>query len=301
MTSELEAACARAFSFFCSVGEPSLDLLLRRIAWEFLSIAPDGLAELAIVWRDRQGALVMASGSETPVVPREIVQGLVAQHEDRAERISVRDHALDRMSFMAAAPRSSVTVRFPMDGLLSSSGQGFIWIGLRAVASSALVRNAESMSGFLGDWFGSYAAAIEAVLKKSSQAASLIERERELLSVLHDVRAPLAAIKCALLDRSGTLGRQSGSVAAIDPDLLADHIAYMEAVVSTVDPARKTAKDFKSFSCDPVAVARSTVDRNRLMAADVPGSLIVESDLYGVRARIPAVELERLLTNVIGH
>jgi len=290
------SACARALTFFSTHREPTVIVLLRRIAWELLYLAPEGTADLAIIMRAPEGPLVVGHAREHMALPIDILKGLVFEHERRESVFLVKDHALDGASFVDAAPRSSVLCRLSVPSGVSPRRECFLWLGLYAVAHARVVEEVQEIAQQLGLWFDQYEGVISAVIGHATRLSSLEEKERELAAILHDVRAPVGGLKYLLTELSSGGIEQSWAATGIRHEL-----AYMENLLATISPAQGENGRFQLEICDADQVVRRVVDRCMVEGCREGLDIVVESSARCVSARIPDVELERVLSNILGN
>jgi signal transduction histidine kinase/ActR/RegA family two-component response regulator len=296
MSKGCAVACARALAFFAVQREPSVLMLLRRIAWELLYLAPEGTADLALVVRSSDGRLMVGNAREHMALPSDTLKGLVLEHERRESILMVKDHALDGASFIDAAPRSSVSCRIVTPIGLSARRECFLWVGLYAVAHSRIVEEVREISSELAGWFEQYEGVVSAIISTSSRVADLEEKERELAAVLHDVRAPVGGLKYLLTQFPLSAESDATIISSVSQEL-----SYMENLLASLSPAQVDRSRFHLGVCNADDVVRRVVARCRSEGTREGVSIVVDSALRGIGARIPDIELERVLSNILGN
>lgn len=296
MSKGCSIACARALGFFAVQREPSVLTLLRRIAWELLYLAPEGTADLALVVRSPDGRLTIGNAREHMALPSDTLKGLVLEHERRESVVMVKDHALDGASFIDAAPRSSVSCRIVVPIGISTRRECFLWIGLYAVAHSRIVEEIREISSDLSEWFEQYEGVVTAIIGMSSRVADLEEKERELAAVLHDVRAPVGGLKYLLTQFPIAAEKDTAIRTSVSQEL-----SYMESLLASLSPAQVERSRFHLGVCNADEVVRRVVARCTSEGAQERGAVVVDSALRGISARIPDIELERILSNILGN
>ncbi len=294
MSKGCAVACARALAFFAAQREPSVLMLLRRIAWELLYLAPEGTADLALVVRSSDDRLVVGNAREHMALPPDTLKGLVLEHERRESVLMVKDHALDGARFIDAAPRSSVLCRVPVPVGISARRECFLWVGLYAVAHSRIVEEVREMSSELAAWFEHYEGVVSAIIGASTRVVTLEESERELSTVLHDVRAPIGGLKYLLTQLPDGMETDTGILTSVSQEL-----SYMESLLASLSPARAERSRFHLGVCNSDEVVRRVAARCRSEGMRAGVSIVVDSVCQGVGARIPDIELERVLSNIL--
>jgi CheY-like chemotaxis protein/two-component sensor histidine kinase len=137
---------------------------------------------------------------------------------------------------------------------------------------------------------------IWAVIDHATRLSSLEEKERELAAILHDVRAPVGGLKYLLTELSSGGVEQAWAAAGIRHEL-----AYMENLLATISPAQGENGRFQLEHCDVDQVVRRVVDRCMVEGSREGLEIVVESSVSGISARVPDVELERVLSNILGN
>jgi signal transduction histidine kinase/CheY-like chemotaxis protein len=229
-------------------------------------------------------------------LPSDTLKGLVLEHERREGVLMVKDHALDGASFIDAAPRSSVSCRIATPTGISARRECFLWVGLYAVAHSRIVEEVREVASDLATWFEQYEGIVSAILGASSRIAELEERERELAAVLHDVRAPVGGLKYLLTQFPAAAESDAAIRSSVSQEL-----SYMGSLLASLSPAQVERDRFHLGVCDAEEVVKRVVARSRAEGTQEGVSIVVDSALRGVGARIPDIEFERILSNILGN
>jgi signal transduction histidine kinase/CheY-like chemotaxis protein len=293
---DISGACARALTYVAEQSNATLHIFLARCAWELLYCAPEGTADIALALRNEEGRIVVGHAREQRALPLESLKGLVGEHERRATQVFVKDHALDCSSYAAAAPRSSLSLRFAAPRRIAPRGECFMWMGLFAVANPKIVSEGRGMSEEITRWLSHNEGLLLRIFQSCIQVREMEVRERELLALLHDVRAPLGAIKYLLHEA----GSPSGSEHMLRGSVV-DTLVYVESLLASVNPGQAVPFERVDDQCNLVEVVRRVV--SRVQIGDGPERVVLElsdPDLSAV-GRIPALELERVVGNILGN
>jgi signal transduction histidine kinase/CheY-like chemotaxis protein len=296
MSNRYAVACARALAFFGKQRDPSLLVLLRRIAWELLYLAPEGTADLALVVRNPDSRMIIGHAREHTALPPDTLKGLVLEHERRESVLLVKDHALDGASFVDAAPRSSVLCRLRAPLGISPRRECFLWLGLYAVAHPRLIQEARDMEHELTDWFEDYEGVVASIVQSATRITALEEKERELAAVLHDVRAPVGSLKYLLREISKA-DKNDDDIAST----VSDELSYMESLLTSLSPSHVERARIQLMGCNVDEVVGRVVHRCAADGLREGVSISLNGALEGVGARIPDIEFERVLSNIIGN
>jgi two-component system sensor histidine kinase EvgS len=163
-----------------------------------------------------------------------------------------------------------------------------LWFGLPGGASPEAVAEAEAMGRELSQWFEWYGPVIAASLRNASEKSATQTRVVEMLSVLHDARAPLAVVRYLLSNE----GLGSG-----DQRLVEKELEYLERLLGECAPLASVAHE---ESCDVREVVRRVYVRYQ---REESGHAVVrfEDGYDPIHAKISDLDLERIVTNILGN
>ena len=286
MSAAFHAAFGRALSHVAERGcVPMLEPLLAQAAWELQSLVAAQCLDLAIVIRPRDGAPLVGRSSEVPPLPTASVIGLIAEAGADGAAVKVRDHAIDSARLVSAGCRSSVLVRLSLPDAARSGGDGWLWLGLVCAAAASHVDLAREAARAFGEWLAASWGALRAVEGARTELSELSRQLREATAVAHDARAPLGAMKLLL----------SGSATSpADQELLRAQFSYVSALLERLSP-QALAQARPSFEDADVCEVM------RRVAARAGAQLSLTTADAGVWCRMPELELERVLSNLVGN
>jgi CheY-like chemotaxis protein/anti-sigma regulatory factor (Ser/Thr protein kinase) len=167
---------------------------------------------------------------------------------------------------------------------------------LYAVAHARLVEEARKIAQELGTWFEEYEGVVSAIIQNASRVSDLEEKERELAAVLHDVRAPVGGLKYLLTELSSGNVQDSTIVSSVSQEL-----SYMESLLASLSPAQVERSRFHLGLCNADEVVRRVANRCRAEGKREGVSVVIDSAARGISARIPDIEFERILSNILGN
>jgi signal transduction histidine kinase/ActR/RegA family two-component response regulator len=283
------AALGRAFALWCESDQFDFEKLIHRIAWELQHFVSAEGSAVAIVVRMRSGRVFVGKSFESNVLPIETLLGLVAESDGESLACRVWDHALDGVRFIDSRFRSSILAKAPVPASFMTSRDLVLWYGTSGVASQAAIERAASMAEALVTWFETYAPAIDALQGIETSQKELQKAFSNLQGVLHDARAPVGILKYALRKKEGEAPHSS---------VIEDELTYLEEVL------RRGAPQFSKESGPPGSEVAQILRRvqRRFQEQDAKGPEIsVSSDYESIKAKIPEVDLERVVTNLVGN
>lgn len=139
----------------------------------------------------------------------------------------------------------------------------------------------------VGEWFGTYAPAIEGVARGDHEREEAREEASMLRGIFHDARAPLGLLKYAVCNRDSTG----------EAELIGQELKYLEQLLSQAAPMQSTPGN-------EVADVRRILNRvrRRFQNSGASAPEIVMSVEYGVSsAKMREVDLERVVSNLVGN
>lgn len=282
---EVAKACGRAFARWCDSERRGLDLLFSRIAGELRHVAPADVVSLAIVARTREERAFMGESGPSAALPVDTLLGLIIQLKQ--DRVRVWDHAIDTVRFVDARFRASVVANVWMTPASIALNSMALWFGTRMAPSQESLSRIVALVEEVGEWFGTYAPAIDGVARGDRERDEAREEASMLRGILHDARAPLGLLKYSISNRE-SIG---------ESELLGQEVKYLEQLLSQAAP-------MQSAPSNEVADVRRILNRVRRRFQNLGASApeIVMSVEYGVTsAKMREVDLERVVSNIVGN
>lgn len=286
MSAVMHAAFGRALSHVAERGAaPLLEPLLAQAAWELRSIVAAQFVDLALVVRPREGAPLVGRSSELPALPAASVIGLIVEAGADSAAVKVRDHAIDSARLVSAGCRSSVLVRLALPDSAVNGGEGWLWLGLVCAAAPSHVDLAREAGRAFSEWLTANWGALCALERSKLEVIELSRRLREATAVAHDARAPLGALQQLL---------SGGNPTASDREMLRAQFGYLGALLERLSPQALAEAGHSGEEADVCEVARRVARR-------ASSSVRVDAPDTAVWCRISELELERVLSNLVGN
>lgn len=288
---ELHRAMARALSFCSGRSEFHLEELLHRLAWEVRHSVDGGFSAVALVFRDSGGRVIVGRSEGRGTLPEEVLHTMLAEAGDVGVPCRVRDHALDAVRFIDPRFRTSLIATISTPTIVLPLTQGIVWFGLEGVASKEAVSQGEEIASEISQWFEWYGPIVRDLLDRGARDRSLKASAFRLTALLHDIRAPLGIIR-HLVPRSP----QSSMESELDSEHLHRELDYLDRLLALAAPHRSA---LRSDSADVGSVVARVVHRFRREGGGC--EVIFERPYEEARALIGEVDLERVITNLVGN
>lgn len=288
MIGDVQHALSRALAFCCADGSFEIEKLLHRITWELHHVSLQDFAAVAFVMRRGDGSFFVGRSRDHQALPAETLLGLLVEHDGQKLACRVKDHALDSVRFIDNRFRTSILVRVEVPQGVVATRDAALWFGLSSGASPEAVGEAEGMGREFSQWFGWYGDVIAASMRGAEERNATRARIDEMAAVLHDARAPLAVVRY-LLKSEGWSG--------CDRQFIERELVYLERLLAECAPTKVVAHDEVSDVREVVRRVYSRYQRERTGHAVVQ----YEGGYDAVFARISDLDLERVVTNILGN
>jgi len=293
----ISSALGRALAYCSGVGDGSLEGFIDRAAWEVHHECSGEFASFAIIIRRGDGSSFVGRPKELPALPVETLLGMLVEKSGAQVTCRVRDHALDSVRFIDARFRTSIVLRLTVPKTLLPDGEAAVWVGLQGSATPKRVELAQTVAATLSKWLGVYAPVLYSVKLFGERLAGLRVKLGEMTALAHDAKAPIGVLKYLISD-----------VAVEYPQIydetvrLQDELLYIERLLAKFSPRAESTVSATEASSDISAVVRRVCDRF-LPESLERGNHCVVTFPFGTtaRARIPELNLERVISNVIGN
>lgn len=280
-------ALSRALTFCCGVGPFDVESFLHRAMWELHHSLEVDVAAMAIVIKRMDGSCFVGRSHEHHTLPAETLLGMLVEGNHSGFTCRVRDHALDTVRFLDARFRTSVLARVELPNSLESGADAALWLGSSGCAHPGLVAMAEGLAREVSEWLLWYGEIIEATQRSAAEQDRLKQQVTEMLSLLHDARAPLGVLRY--------LTRFEGDAEAIPS--MRKELQYLEEILSQGSPRSVRSS---SMSCCEVGEVLSRV-RRRHDSEHERSMLTFDVEYRSFYARFPALDLERIVTNLVSN
>lgn len=299
MSDQWLLACSKALSHAVKTREvPLREVLLQRMHFELRQLVSPQVGDMAILCRDCDGALLCGRESSTRGLPIESIVGLLLETVQNGLEYRVTDHALDpiRSIDSGGGCRTSIVVRFRMSEAVVKHAEGALWIGLLCGVAPSHLAEARDLARTLESWFACHGDIISWADEIRQRAVRVERQLDEASSLAHDARAPLASLKSLL---------QQGLRAAPDTrrelEVVADEFEYLESLLSRCSPRVLQASSPQYEECVVGSVIERVVGRFRSETRERGITIRVVGTAAHLRSQLPALELERVLVNVLGN
>ncbi len=298
MSDDWQSAFGRALAHACAQGvKELLPSLLPRISWEVRHLVQPQFGGLAIVVKLGDGRVVVGREEDALGLPAESLMGLLAEPGGAQLSYRVRDHALDGIRFLSDQCRSSIVVRLQLPESVQRGGEAAIWLGLVCAAAPVHVEEARALGQALEGWFSVYAPVMARLEDSEREREGSVRRLREASSLAHDARAPLGAMRRLLEAQAGARSPMGGD----DARFFVDQFEYLETLLSRCSPQALSREAESGGRAGLARVVERVVARFAGSAAQAGISLRAELEPAPLECCMPEVELERVLSNVVGN
>ncbi len=297
MSERISTALGRALAYCSGVGDGSLEGFIDRAAWELHHECSAEFASFAIIIRRADGSSFVGRPKELPALPVETLLGMLVEEGGAQVSCRVRDHALDTVRFIDARFRTSIVLRLAIPKTLLPSGEAAVWVGLQGSATPKRVELAQTVATALSKWLAVYAPVLVSVRLFGERLTGLRVKLGEMTALAHDAKAPIGALKYLISD-----------VAVEYPQIydetvrLQDELLYIEKLLSKFSPKGTSSSGIDDGASDISTVVRRVCDRF-LPESLERGNHCVVAFPFGTsaRAKLPELDLERVVSNVIGN
>lgn len=280
-------ALSRALTFCSGVELFNVESFLHRAMWELHHSLEVDVAAMALVIRRKDGSCFVGRSHEHHALPAETLLGMLVEGITSGIACRVRDHALDTVRFLDARFRTSVLARVELPNSLESGAEAALWLGLSGCAHPGLVSMAEGLAREVSEWLLWYGEVLEATQRWAAEQGRLQRQVAEMVSLLHDARAPLGVLRY--------LTRLEGDTEAIAS--MRKELQYLEEILSQGSPRSLRGSP---MSCCEVGEVLSRV-RRRHDSEHERTMLTIEVEYRPFYARFPALDLERIVTNLVSN
>ncbi len=280
-------ALSRALTFCCGVEPFDVESFLHRAMWELHHSLEIDVAAIAIVIRRTDGSCFVGRSHEYHTLPAETLLGMLVEGNNSGFTCRVRDHALDTVRFLDARFRTSVLARVGLPNSLESGADAALWLGLSGCAHPGLVTTAEGLAREVSEWLLWYGEIIEATQRSTAEQGRLQRQVSDMVSLIHDARAPLGVLRY--------LTRFEGDAESIMS--MRKELQYLEEILSQGSPHSPRSSP---ISCCEVGEVISRV-RRRHDSEHETTMLTVDVEYRPFYARFPALDLERIITNLVSN
>jgi CheY-like chemotaxis protein len=180
-----------------------------------------------------------------------------------------------------------VIVRVEVPHALALGSESALWFGLAGGAHPGFVATAEVVGRDVSEWLMWYGGILEATTRMAADRKRLTQRIEEMNSVIHDARAPLGVLR-HMTQEIGAAGQVSA---------LRHELEYLEEVLSQGAP--QSDRGARLDLCDVGDVLRRV--HRRFASERSDGALTIEVGYGPLHGRCSALELERIVTNLVSN
>jgi signal transduction histidine kinase/CheY-like chemotaxis protein len=295
----IEAALSRALAFCADSGVCSLEAFVERAVWELRGEVEQGCGtSLAFVVGKRDGSSFVGRPRESVALPAEILLGMLVEDGGESLAYRVKDHALDTVRFIDRRFRTSIVVRVQIPKELLKDGNAALWFGLPGPATPKIVEQAQAIGISVSEWFSVHAKVLSGLQHAHAQIKTQSDRLSEMISVAHDVRAPIGALQYLLADIVSGRPELHGDVTRIQREL-----RYVDTLLAALSPQGEHPRPLdKKVGAELCSIVERVCER-LVPEIDTRGGRFVLAFPQGARAKVRVAELdiERVLANVLGN
>ena len=284
---ETHRALSRALSFWCGSTHFDVERFFHRATWELHHVLESDVTAMAFVIRRGDGSYFVGRSRDHQALPAETLLGMLVEKHGERLGCRVRDHALDTVRFLDQRFRTSVIVGIEVPHGLVSGAEGAIWFGLPGGAHPGFVSTAEEMGREVSEWLSWYGGTLEATMRVASERAQDGKRLEEMRALLHDARAPLGVLKYM------TRGDRGDELISS----MRQELDYLDAILSQGAP--RVARGAVTHSCEVGEILRKVY--RRYAREDGGEAISLDVGYRSFYARFPALELERIVTNLVSN
>lgn len=298
MTDRYATWFGRALSYCCESGDVSTLSIISRIAWEISHGVAGDLDSVAIVCDDNTGACTVGHPKEGDTLPLEVLQGFLIEQEKEPLSCRVRDHALDSLRFLGRHLRTSITVRLGSCRELEPARDAIIWFGSAGVATPKRIQVAQDVAGALSEWFEVYAGVIKSHRRQTYQIGALEASKREMITLAHDVRAPLSTLQYLISE----IGEEQDYF-LVEKKQICRELRYVDGLLEGLSPKQQDRASLSTVTPIPLSdvvsrVIERFVPEAKQRGVDIDNSVRADSPIY---VQVHELDLERILSNIIGN
>jgi len=279
-------ALSRALSSWTQRGWLDLQRLFNLLAFELHGCVSSEFAATALLTQGANDSYCVGRSEDQATLPTEILIGLMTDG-DQSPGCRVRDHSLDAVRLIDNRFRTSLVVRVDIPKRLVPESKGCLWFGLTGCATSHAIRDAENIARELSEWLEWYCPVIDASIRSFQERDAARRKVYEMVSVIHDARAPLGALKH--LVSGASLRDEDGA----SPER---ELEYLEKLLALCAPSDKGSP---SSSCDVSKVVARVCGRYERQ--QLRGRISWSRGYDPVYAKVVDLDLERVIANILSN
>lgn len=284
---ETHRALSRALSFWCGSTSFEVEQFFHRATWELHHVLDYDVTSMAFVIRRADGSYFVGRSRNYEALPAETLLGMLVEEHSGRLVCRVRDHALDTVRFLDQRFRTSVIVGIEVPQGLLSKADGAIWFGLPGGAHPSFISAAEQMGRTVSEWLSMYGSTLEVVSRVVSERAQDAKRLEEMRALLHDARAPLGVLRYMTRGEGGDQVLSS----------IRQELDYLDEMLSQGSP--RAVRGAVTGSCDVGEIVRKVYRRYAREGDE--GVISLDVGYRSFYGRFPALELERIVTNLVSN
>jgi signal transduction histidine kinase len=296
----------RALSSIAGKPDQSIKMIVDTACAELWGSLPRKPYALALLMRDERGVWQAGISGD---VPEWSIFPLVSMCQDAltaGKSLHIVDHLAHNIRSLGNSIRRSVVapcIALGESGLVQEAG---VWIGIEdcEVLDDALLSAISEFRQALSEWIQDSYGIVFTLRKVTGLERQSVERERELSLVVHDLKAPLSAIKWQMhgVDRSPSEVR-------IHTEQVCEEIAYMEGLLTTLVSRDRAPNPSRVSACSIKDLLMRVIDRFKVEADQKGIRCVLVTDLSFPQQKLEAfmlngdgiILLERAVSNLIGN
>lgn len=295
MSEEYCRALGRALASYAQTPDGSLESFFRQAAWEIFHLVDSEFSALAFVVKRSGGDCFVGRPGDVQTLPVDVLLGFIPPN-GAVVPCQIRDHALDTVRFIDSHVRTSIAAQVVIPEASGMKAEGVLWFGTPGSASRERIELARSVADTTTAWLRMYAPVLQALVVSHQRVAVSQERIREMISIAHDARAPLGALKYLMAE-----------VGSEHPELLLDwrrigeEVWYVERLLARFAPAAESSAVLEISTSDVSEVLARVAERFQPEVQVQGGKLIRRLPYLPLAVRIAPLDLERVCSNIVAN
>jgi signal transduction histidine kinase/CheY-like chemotaxis protein len=307
MTVNAHRILNRALASIAGKPDQSIKLLADTACAELWGSLPRKPSALAILMRDERGVWQAGISGN---VPEWSIFPIVSMYQDAlcaGKSLHIVDHLAHNIRSLGTSIRRSVMA--PCVGLtkIGITQEAGVWLGIEdsQVLDDILLSVISEFCRAFSEWIQDSYGILLSLRKVTALERNNVEREKALSLVVHDLKAPLSAIKWQIMSsvrRSAPDGRGSS-------EQISEEIGYMEGLLTTLVSKDRALIPSRSSGCSLKDLLMRVLDRFKIEGDRKGIRCVLVSDLSFPLQKVDtfilagesALLLERAVSNLVGN
>lgn len=296
----------RALASIAAKSDQSIKMIVDAACAELWGSLPRKPYALALLIRDERGVWQAGTAGD---MPEWSIFPLVSMYQDAlsaGKSLHIVDHLAQNIRSLGSSIRRSVIAPCLALSKLGIAQDAGVWIGIegsKVLDDDLLLEISEFREAF-GEWIQDSNGILVTLRKVTGLERQSAEREKDLSLVVHDLKAPLSAIKWQM----EIAGRNSSDSKGA-PEQISEEINYMEGLLTTLVSKDRALTPTRSLHCSLKELLMRVLDRFKVEGDQKGIRCVMVSDLSLPQQKIDAFMLksddalclERAISNLVGN